>query len=837
MYCHIHHCHYHHCNCVPTDSKEKGGALTQEELLALTEEMKEELKDYTVDLKDQIFSYIDIGVNPVEIANTFASLKEQDTYILRTLTNKIDELNNTTNLSMFNLRARVTNLESQSATLISDLVDRTERIEELESNTQVVESVADLSTVENPKDGLRVYVKSYHVGLGKGGGYFTYASTKASIDNGGTVINGWVRDKGVIDVFQFGARADNATEDSTSFQKAIDACNLAGGGFVLVPAGTYYTPTSITLKEFVQLKGAGSSCTILNQKTGSQTIILTPDVVENVLVQTSNLKAGDLSNDIANTCSKGDIIRFKSEQIFTQRWGSEGRTYYQEAEMMEVEEATPTQVLFNHPTFINCSVEDSVDVVYFTPTKGVGFHGITLRKSKDVINYSKGAIFNKVVDSFISDIRTENYDDAGISIARSLRVNTKDTLHIGGSDTLGLCYGTGYVDGSKHCKHIGIHGNGCRHTISAGGTGWALPCYNEVSNITSVNSTAGALDTHSNSAFFSYSNVKVDNIGYMAGLGHKLSNVVAYGRAGPGIIPRRFGIYGGGKDIQYSNITVYNHDFYSNADYFDCSMDNITIISEKFTLSGGRVGTGNRFTNIKLVCTGASNASTPEEAATFHTSNSSGGLTDLMRADNYFENIYIEGFPKLQISYPSVTVKNLTLVNCGWGNSGTFNTRGCVLFLTGTPNLLLDGVNVKFTNANLGKPIRLFWIYSATAAEVKDLVIRNVYVNRFPDGSKGVSNVGTILQDLFIDPIFENIQIPPAISSSTLNNDSTTGKFINCSWYSYYVVDKSRPTIGTTEERPTTYGYGDVYFDKTLQQPIWYSNTGNWVKVDGTLAE
>ena len=121
MYCHIHRCHYHHCNCVAIDSKETGRALTQEELLAYTQEMKGELKDYTVDLKDQIFSYIDIGVNPVEIANSINSLKEQDTYILRTLTNKIDELNNTTNLSTFNLRTRVTDLEGQSSTIIQDL--------------------------------------------------------------------------------------------------------------------------------------------------------------------------------------------------------------------------------------------------------------------------------------------------------------------------------------------------------------------------------------------------------------------------------------------------------------------------------------------------------------------------------------------------------------------------------------------------------------------------------------------------------------------------------------------------------------------------------------------
>ena len=117
MYCHIHHCHYHHCNCGPKDNKENGKALTQEELLALTQEMKQELKDYTVDLKDQIFSYIDIGLNPVEVANTFASLKEQDTYILRTLTNKIDDLNNSTNLSFYNLKNRVTSVEQAIETI------------------------------------------------------------------------------------------------------------------------------------------------------------------------------------------------------------------------------------------------------------------------------------------------------------------------------------------------------------------------------------------------------------------------------------------------------------------------------------------------------------------------------------------------------------------------------------------------------------------------------------------------------------------------------------------------------------------------------------------------
>lgn len=257
MYCHIHHCHYHHCNCVPTDSTEKGGALTLEELLAYTQEMKDELKDYTVDLKDQIFSYIDVGLNPVEINNSINSLKEQDTYILRTLTNKVDELNNTTNLSMFNLRARVTALEGQSATLINDLadlegrtttnttdlVDRTQRIEELETNTQVVESVSELATIENPKDGLRVHVKSYHAGLLMGGGQFFASSLPDLTENNVTVFASsdpsvfWVRTNySEITLAMAGAIGDGVTDDTDAVTNAFKV----GGAIYGNPEHTYF---------------------------------------------------------------------------------------------------------------------------------------------------------------------------------------------------------------------------------------------------------------------------------------------------------------------------------------------------------------------------------------------------------------------------------------------------------------------------------------------------------------------------------------------------------------------------------------------------------------------
>lgn len=113
-----------------------------------------------------------------------------------------------------------------------------ERIDELENKTISVESVSTLLSIENPKDGLRVYVKSYHAGFGKGGGYFTYDSSKSDINDYGSVINGWRRDDTAeLSVLCFGAVGDGVNDDRGAFQFALNA--LPNGGVLYVPQGKY----------------------------------------------------------------------------------------------------------------------------------------------------------------------------------------------------------------------------------------------------------------------------------------------------------------------------------------------------------------------------------------------------------------------------------------------------------------------------------------------------------------------------------------------------------------------------------------------------------------------
>lgn len=133
----------------------------------------------------------------------------------------------------------------------------TSEVNSVKEKTLVVESIADLSTINNPKDGLRVYVKSYHSGLGKGGGYFTYDSSKAAINAGGIVINGWVRESvDEVTPLLFGAYGDGVTDDAAALNKAV---NYASDNRELLIDRAYATSGKIESPNSLKIRSANGS--------------------------------------------------------------------------------------------------------------------------------------------------------------------------------------------------------------------------------------------------------------------------------------------------------------------------------------------------------------------------------------------------------------------------------------------------------------------------------------------------------------------------------------------------------------------------------------------------
>ena len=74
-----------------------------------------------------------------------------------------------------------------------------------------------------------------------------------------------------FNVVDFGATADDATDDSAAIQAAIDAAYAAGGGIVVIPVGTFYVSGDLSnpsrgcieVRSNVTLTGAGAGDTVL----------------------------------------------------------------------------------------------------------------------------------------------------------------------------------------------------------------------------------------------------------------------------------------------------------------------------------------------------------------------------------------------------------------------------------------------------------------------------------------------------------------------------------------------------------------------------------------------
>lgn len=90
------------------------------------------------------------------------------------------------------------------------------------------------------------------------GGFFYYDRLQADINNGGTIIYGWVRIfQGAANVKWFGATGDGVTDDTKAIQNALDASDD-----VFIPTGTYIVTRKITLRENNTIQGVKYKTTL-----------------------------------------------------------------------------------------------------------------------------------------------------------------------------------------------------------------------------------------------------------------------------------------------------------------------------------------------------------------------------------------------------------------------------------------------------------------------------------------------------------------------------------------------------------------------------------------------
>jgi len=125
------------------------------------------------------------------------------------------------------------------------------------TNILNVDSIADLATV-NVLLYETVNVRGYYQPNDGGGGVFNYDTTQSGTNDGGTVLNGWVRQyTGRLNVKWFGAKGDGVADDTISMQLAHDTDYA-----IFYPRGVYFF-TNITIG-VGGIIGEGMEVTTLN---------------------------------------------------------------------------------------------------------------------------------------------------------------------------------------------------------------------------------------------------------------------------------------------------------------------------------------------------------------------------------------------------------------------------------------------------------------------------------------------------------------------------------------------------------------------------------------------
>ena len=125
----------------------------------------------------------------------------------------------------------------------------------------------------------------------------------------------------VFDVTDFGATGDGATDDTAAIQAAIDACETAGGGTVLMPTGDYRITAQLTVPTLTNIVGmgtglhSGSGGTRILPETTSQAVFKIGALVRFVSIKDMSIVAASDSIGIVGVLLEAAAADGQSDHL------------------------------------------------------------------------------------------------------------------------------------------------------------------------------------------------------------------------------------------------------------------------------------------------------------------------------------------------------------------------------------------------------------------------------------------------------------------------------------------------------------------------------------------
>lgn len=226
----------------------------------------------------------------------------------------------------------------------------------------------------------------------------------------------------IFDVRDFGAIGDNKTLNTSSIQKAIDACYEAGGGRVVIQNG-YYVSGTIFLKSFVELHIEGNAILV-----GSKEI---EDFPENDIkhVDTKMLPRGrNACFILADECENVAITGMGKIYCSGEKFVEKADNYYMPYK--RVDKPTPPRIVF----FTGCKNVKIEDSFYVNEVAGwtfwihdcdyVNIRGIKVECDLDMPN-NDGIHINSSRNVCVSDCNLTCSDDTLVVRANNTSLKEK----------------------------------------------------------------------------------------------------------------------------------------------------------------------------------------------------------------------------------------------------------------------------------------------------------------------------------------------------------------------------------------------------------------------------
>ena len=246
-------------------------------------------------------------------------------------------------------------------------------------------------------------------------------NTLTDWNNTGSSFNISVNTK-KISITDFGAKPDDATDNSIALQNAIKSLN-GTPGIIEIPSGNFLFKKTISIPSNILLKGKGSDKTTLNfnlngngdlfsvqgNLTSTSSPILTGTTKNNKVINVANA-TGFAINDFV-------LVKQTANNLLASNWAY--NYFFQIAKITKI---NGNQITLEKPLRLDFNATNNPVLQKINPVQNIGIESLKIKRSDATSGQTSNVFFNYAVNCWVKGVEFENCNYAHITLQSSANI-------------------------------------------------------------------------------------------------------------------------------------------------------------------------------------------------------------------------------------------------------------------------------------------------------------------------------------------------------------------------------------------------------------------------------